>query len=213
MNVKITKVVPRPRQARAVETIEAAIDATNAALKVGGEGAVRIQEISEKTGISVGSLYHHFGDREGLIRATYVHNFERTTQADVEQIRSLVQDSYSTEELRNHTPDFEKFLSQVHPRESALERATMLGQIASRPLLREALAEAQHRVTNSLAEVMQLLRDRGLLKEHVTPRTAAILLQVLLFGRVIAELDSDPVSDEEWTGTVLSALGGLIQFK
>lgn len=212
MTTRTSKITPAPKQSRARNTIESVIIETDKALKSGGESAVRVQEISAATGVSIGSIYHHFGDRDGLIRAVYVSNFERTAESDIEQIRKLIADSYSGEELRDHLDDFKNFMKQVQPREAAIERAAMIGQINGRPLLREAFAEAQNRVTNSLAEVMQILRDRGMLKEHITPRTAAILIQVLLMGRIIAQLDSDPVSDDEWDATVLSAMGGMIVF-
>jgi AcrR family transcriptional regulator len=38
-------------------------------LDVGGEAAVRVDQISAESGASIGSIYHHFGDREGVIAA------------------------------------------------------------------------------------------------------------------------------------------------
>ena len=36
-----------------------------------GYFATSIQDISRESGVSVGSLYHHFGDKEGIARALY----------------------------------------------------------------------------------------------------------------------------------------------
>ena len=59
-----TKSVPQPKQDRAKDTVQLVIDATNRAIEGGGESSVRIQELSAQTGVSIGSIYHHFGDRD-----------------------------------------------------------------------------------------------------------------------------------------------------
>ena len=61
------KAVPQPKQVRAVDTIALVISEADKALKAGGEASVRIQEISKAARVSIGSIYHHFGDRDGLI--------------------------------------------------------------------------------------------------------------------------------------------------
>jgi hypothetical protein len=94
-----------------------------------------------------------------------------------------------------------------------LNRASIVGSAAARPLLREAIARVQHELTESLTEAMQLLADRGILQSFIQPRAAAIVLQGLLFGRVIAILDTTPLDDEEWNRTMLVALRGLVKFE
>ena len=59
----------RARQQRAIEKIDAVVEAAMAALEREGESGVRIAEICDVTGVSYGTVYHHFGDRAGLIRA------------------------------------------------------------------------------------------------------------------------------------------------
>ncbi|MEN9660886.1 MAG: hypothetical protein RLZZ443_815, partial [Actinomycetota bacterium] len=57
-------------------------------MRTAGETAVRVQEISSETGVSIGSIYHHFGDREGLIRAAYVRQFTESVSADIERLKT-----------------------------------------------------------------------------------------------------------------------------
>ena len=59
----------RARQNRAIEKIDALIEATVRVLETEGEAGVRVAAICDRVGVSYGSVYHHFGDREGLIRA------------------------------------------------------------------------------------------------------------------------------------------------
>ena len=63
--------VPQPIQARAEVTVNVVIEAAIHAIEAGGEASVRIDDILQETGISKGSLYHHFGDKESLFLAVF----------------------------------------------------------------------------------------------------------------------------------------------
>lgn len=210
---KQSKVAPAPRQARAKATIDQVILATSAALDEFGEAGVRIQDISATTGVSIGSIYHHFGDRDGLVRATLVHNFSNHARSDIERVRRWAVNIHSSGDLRGQYDIMLAFLNEHNDAQAALNRASIVGSAAARPLLREAIARVQHELTESLTEAMQLLADRGILQTFIQPRAAAIVLQGLLFGRVIAILDTTPLDDEEWNRTMLVALRGLVKFE
>jgi hypothetical protein len=50
----------RPTQRRAVETVEAVLDATVRLLKRGGTNGITTNRIAEVAGVSIGSLYQYF---------------------------------------------------------------------------------------------------------------------------------------------------------
>ena len=206
-----TKSIPQPKQARAKDTVSLVITEANRAIETGGESSVRIQEISAKTGVSIGSIYHHFGDRDGLIRATYVHNFASSVREDIAKVKRFMANLHTTQEIAKHYDEMFEFLTDHFGRLPASERAAIIGNTTGRPLLRQALAEVQNELTNGLTEVMQMLHDRKMLKSHLTPRAAATVVLGLLHGRVIAELDTDPVAEAEWNKAMLSAFSGLFQ--
>lgn len=199
----------KPKQARAQATIDALIAEAAKAMAAGGESALRIQDLSKATGVSIGSIYHHFGDRDGLIRATLVHEFAEQIRADVPRVKEFMEGVYSTAELKAQFDRMGRFAKNHFANQSALSRAAVLGHTIGRPKLLAELTEVQHELTESTTEVMQLLQDRGILKPELKPRAAAVLMLGMLFGRAIAELDNDAVSEDEWIRTMLTALGGL----
>lgn len=203
------KATPNPKQERAKDTVELVLTATDAALREGGEASIRIQDISNSTGTSVGSIYHHFGDRDGLIRATYVLRFEKSIKEDIRRAKNFMERMHSVEEIGQHYDEMIAFLNNHFLMFPAREQANVIGNTAGRPLLREAIIEVQNELTNGFTEVMQLLQDRKMLKQHLTPRAAAVMALGMLHGRVIAEFDRTPVSDQEWNQAMLSAFGGL----
>ena len=54
---------------RGAETVERALSVVSQILDEGGEASLRLAEVSRRSSVSIGSLYHHFESREGLIRA------------------------------------------------------------------------------------------------------------------------------------------------
>ena len=71
------------------------------------------------------------------------------------------------------------------------------------------MVAVQTELTDGLTEVMQLLKERGILKAHLEPRAAAVMTLGMLHGRVIAEFDSMPVANEDWNASMLTAFSGL----
>jgi AcrR family transcriptional regulator len=203
------KPTPQPKQARALDTIETVLAATNKAIAQGGESAVRVQEISESTKVSIGSIYHHFGDRDGLIRAAYVQTFRLTIQKDIERVKKFMTRMTSAKEMAEHYDEMLAFLNHHFEQFPARDRANTIGSTTGRPLLRSAVVAVQTELTDGLTEVMQLLKERGILKAHLEPRAAAVMTLGMLHGRVIAEFDSMPVANEDWNASMLTAFSGL----
>ncbi|NKJ41623.1 MULTISPECIES: TetR/AcrR family transcriptional regulator [unclassified Novosphingobium] len=66
--------VPRklPRQARAVETVAAIVEAAARILEQGGIAALTTNAVAARAGVSVGSLYQYFPGKEALVGALIV---------------------------------------------------------------------------------------------------------------------------------------------
>lgn len=201
--------IGRPKQARAQSTIDVLVAETNRAIATGGESAVRIQDISAITGVSIGSIYHHFGDRDGLIRATLVRQYADQIRTDVPRVKDFMLKVQSTADLTAQYDAMLAFAKEHFVQQSALARVAVLGHTVGRPVLLAELSEVQHELTESATEVMELLAERGILKPHLTPRAAAMIWLGLLFGRAVAELDTQPINEHEWATAMLSAFGGL----
>ncbi|NDI01200.1 MAG: TetR/AcrR family transcriptional regulator [Actinobacteria bacterium] len=77
----------RMPQERATTTARIVLEAAIDHIEHGGEQSVRISDISRSTGVSYGSVYHHFGDRNGLIRAAQLERLRRQPGVDIDAFR------------------------------------------------------------------------------------------------------------------------------
>ncbi len=58
-----------PSQARATQTVDAIIEAATQILQNDGEERLNTNRIAERAGVSIGSLYQYFADKEAIIEA------------------------------------------------------------------------------------------------------------------------------------------------
>ncbi|MEO8059403.1 MAG: TetR/AcrR family transcriptional regulator [Burkholderiales bacterium] len=73
------QVSPRkaPRQSRSLATVKAILDATARILVERGFAAVTTNAVAERAGVSVGSLYQYFPNKEALISALHARHGEQ----------------------------------------------------------------------------------------------------------------------------------------
>src|SRR5665213_3947906 len=86
------------KQNRSAPVMQAVLDAVGERLMRADESLIRIPEICEATGVNYGSVYHHFGSREGVIDAAYESMFMSLVTEDISAIRTINETASSLEE-------------------------------------------------------------------------------------------------------------------
>jgi AcrR family transcriptional regulator len=111
-----------PRQTRAEETVWAILEAAAQVLEAGGLGAFTTNAVAERAGVSIGTLYQYFADKQALLRALADREMRRTLAAVATALRGDPQAS-------------------VEERVRAMVRA-MVGAFRGRPRARKAVIQA-----------------------------------------------------------------------
>ncbi len=82
MAAKQKRVRRRPEEAKAL-----ILDAAEASMKAGGgPAALRLQDVARAAGVSHPTILHHFGNREGLVRALNLRSLEALTASVLERM-------------------------------------------------------------------------------------------------------------------------------
>ena len=201
--------VPQPIQARAEATVSVVIEATIRAIEANGEASVRIDDILQETGISKGSLYHHFGGREGLIAAARATQFSRFVAEDAKNIRETLTKTSTLEEFLAATSALVQTGNTVDRERARHNRLSVIASSYGRPELRESLALQQHTHTENIAEAVRHGQRMGWIRSDVDARAVAVFVQGYNLARVLLDIDTEPISVEDWEQVVRVALGSF----
>ena len=159
---------------------------------------VGVEMVLEKSGISKGSLYHHFEDFPSLLEAALVYRFHRVVDSSIALIANTVATATTREEF---FADMEKVTAITHSREMTairFERARALGHAGTSERFREALGVEQQRLTLAFADLVREAQNQGWVTRDIDPMAAAVFIQAYTIGKLIDEVTAEPVDEQEW---------------
>ena len=159
---------------------------------------VGVEMVLEKSGISKGSLYHHFEDFPSLLEAALVYRFHRVVDTSIALIANTVATATTREEF---FADMEKVTAITHSREMTairFERARALGHAGTSERFREALGVEQQRLTLAFTDLVREAQNQGWITSDIDPMAAAVFIQAYTIGKLIDEVTAEPVDEQEW---------------
>ena len=177
-----------------------------AAIETGGEGAVKVAAIAEAAGVSVISLYHFYGNREGLIEAALAEMSWRTLTSFNQAIAATSATVTTTDEVRAMVTMWTDAMFVAERAHHRRLQARVYGSTAGRPGLAKTLADAQTLALQSYAEAISDLQERGLVRSDVSPMELAKWTSSLVFSRVVLEVGGDDVDGTVWNALTVQAM-------
>jgi AcrR family transcriptional regulator len=204
-------VLARRTGSRGAETVERALVVVIQILDEGGEANLRLAEVSRRSGVSIGSLYHHFESREGLIRAARERQFVESIPEDAREQASFLAASTSPEDFLDRLVDSLRTASTPERAAARRRRLELLGVAASRPESLATVSAALSKYLDVIDSVALQFEDRGWLRKGVRPRALSMFLHVSSMGRAIWELDQHGADDDAWIQMIATAAGCLVQ--
>lgn len=179
--------------------MQAVLDAVAERLMAGDELLIRIPEICEATGVNYGSVYHHFGSREGVIDAAYNMIFSRLVEEDIRTFRQVDESVETIDEyIRVMQPIVTKLSSGPDRKARRAMRIRIVAAASTRPRLKELIGETQARLTADLTRLTSSAQQKGWLRDDIPAHALAVLFQILIFGRALDDVSAEPIEEEAW---------------
>jgi len=198
------------RTGRSSDTRGRILDVVLEQLEDGGEAAVRMDDLRDRSGVSIGSIYHHFGDRDGVIAAAQLRRFARYAEAEILALSHIVENSRSVAEFRRAVRQLTvRTASQVRVAER-WGRIGVLGSTIGRPGLREEVRAVQTRLTDEFHAHIAQGQARGFFRSDLDARAVAAFIEAYSLGLALNDLDARAVGEREWEQVVWAVLDGLI---
>ncbi len=198
------------RDQRTRSTRERVIDVVLEMLEEGGEVAVRIDGVRDRSGVSVGSLYHHFGDRDGLIVAAQLRRFARYAEAEIAALSTIVERAGDVAEFRRAIRQLTRRTASELRAAERWGRIGVLGSTVGRPALLHEVRAVLTRLTDEFQAHVAQGQARGFFRSDLDARAIALFVESYSLGLALNDLDEHPVSERAWEKVVWSVLDGLI---
>ena len=175
-----------------------------------GTTAVRVRDISKAAGVTYPSLYHFFGDREGLIAAAQAERYSRSMLAMNEMIDTEVRKCRSRREFKALS---RRILEDVFRDENAVNRMTrinVLGAAQSRPELAAEVVKAQRHAEDLAVRMFSGPQTRGWIRQDLDLRMFMAWYYGQVNGRLLIELDPDNTDGSSWNKIAIEAVLGVM---
>jgi AcrR family transcriptional regulator len=180
-------------------------------LKQSGPVAFNLDWVIETSGVSRSSIYHHFGNRAGVITAAETVEMLSDFRKANEATREAVENSANGEEFIDFVRMAFELGGGKKGRKTRARRIATLAAGEQIPALREVLSEAQVEGMDAYVATLELAVERGLVNPLVPVRGVAHLIQSVLLGRALVDLVDDPEIDAEWMETVVAGVRELLR--
>lgn len=186
------------------------IDAALRAILENGVDAVRIDEIVAEVGVTKGSLYWHFDDRNALIKAALAEHIQRLNEDTITGVSDAISESLDKDAyLRRVAP----YIADPYNPDQVRERWNRLAlfvETRNRPELLDMMRDVQSRNLEVFVELMTEAQKSGVLRPELDPRAVAVALNAMYLGsNIIDVLGEHAPTPEAWWGLISFFVGAL----
>ena len=178
-------------------TRERLLKAAAATIDKGGEGAVRIRDLTKSCDITAPSIYHFFGSREGLIDAAQAYRFSRGQRQLSDAFASAIHTCKSKTQFVELAHQFLETMFAPDRRVIRNSRLNVLGNAVNRPALSKELALVQDESNKVVGESLGYAQTKGWVRDDFNTEMFAAWLNGMVNSRRLIEMNgTHPLSDE-----------------
>lgn len=171
---------------------------------------ITAEQVLTVSGVSKGSLYHHFEDFENLLEAALIARFSVNVDATIDALSQLLGTVNSREDLLAALRVINTY-NQAQDRASfRLERARAAGLTYSSPRFHTALGLEQQRLTEAFTDLFIEAQNKGWMSAEIDARAAAVFVQAYTVGRVVDDISPEKVDPDAWISLVMNVVDKAI---
>lgn len=160
------------------------------------------EEVLEVSGVSKGSMYHHFSDLQELVETAQLIRYSKWIDASIEFMTTYVLGSTTKEEFIESLRKLTELTQSVDRKGARAERARALAACFDNPRMAKAMGEETQRHTDALADIIQEVQNRGLVRADVDPKAVAVFIQSYTLGKMVNDYNPTGVQDDTWVDLI-----------
>jgi AcrR family transcriptional regulator len=165
--------------------------------------------VLDESGISRGSLYHHFEDLADLHEHALARRFGAIVDASIEQLRAVADTATTSDEVRQLMAALNERIQSPDRARVRGDRLLVVAEAVRGERFRVTFGKEQQRLTDAQADLFRTMQARGLFRNDFDPAAAAVLSQAFTLGRVVDDVSEHPVDPAAWTALINDLISRL----
>jgi AcrR family transcriptional regulator len=202
----MTKSIERETSRRGRETIEKLLEVTISELDRVGLAEIDIDSLLRKSKISKGSLYHHFGSKNGLLAAAEAQQYMRYLKREGENFRRLIEGCTTKQKFVDLVAAVMKITRLEENLGFRKKRVRAIAMSFNDENLAQVLKNAQIEVTEYLAGSFQIAKDRGWVKPDTDLMALSYWIQGVFIGHIMLDITEQTEHEDAWSQVAFQAL-------
>ena len=170
---------------------------------------INTEDILRESGISKGSLYHHFVDLPDLIETTLIYRYSKWIDLSIQRMSSLLSSAKSAKALKEALFQITFATQKDSLKNMRIERARIFAEAQQNSRLSEKLIAETERMTTSIEDLVREVIDRKLFKPGLNARAVAVFIQAYTLGLIVNDFTTNKVTFEDWTSLINQIIGEL----
>lgn len=170
---------------------------------------VTLAAVLKLSGVSNGSLYHHFEDFRDLVEWAVVVRFTKGLEDSLAAIAALL-DSADAADFRIRAEAVIWLFHAENRRPYRLARLDTLGALSGRPRLAQRIGRAQAESTAKQANFFAEFQRRGWMRDDYDPGAVSAFLTATFLGRVADDIADEHVNPKEWSRVAMAAISAIM---
>lgn len=191
-------------------TAVALLDVTKRLVAEHGADGFTVEMVLAESGISRGSLYHHFQDFPDLVESALIEINRSYVDSSTELTRQAIEGAESREDFLAAIARVTSVLHSEARFKARIDRVRMIALCADSPSFRDKFGEAQVDLVDSLTEIIHHAQERGWVRTDFDPKALATFMSAYTIGVTLNDVSADPITFESWNELVAEMLARFL---
>lgn len=179
------------------------IDSTLALLASHHPDSLSVEMVLTHSGVSKGSLYHHFEDFQDLVEDALVVLFVDSVDSNAQAIQDVVHNSPDKPTFLDGLARVTRETQSDETRAVRFRRTRMLALSEGRPRLMRKMTLEQARLTQGYESLFRESQAKGWLNNDFDPRAAAVFIQAYTIGKIVDDVTTEPMDQAAWDSLIM----------
>ena len=166
--------------------------------------------VLHESGVSKGSMYHHFEDFSDVVEAALVYRFHRVVDENIASLDSMVDESTNREDLIERLLVITRAVQSPDRAPFRFERARALGKAGYSERFRAPLGAEQQRLTDALTSIVERAQHRSLINPDIDARAVAVFIQSYTLGKVVDDITERHMDEDAWVDLIAQIITRIL---